>query len=63
MKENITVKDLVEYLMTLKQDKLVNATYIRTVLGNVIDEEIRPLLLENLFKEDQFSYTMKPLYY
>ena len=63
MNEGRTIRDLVEYLKTLDQDKTINATYINCLMGQIIDEKIRPFIWEELICEGFGSYTIKPLYY
>ena len=57
-----TVGDLVKYLQTLDQDKLLVAKYIYVILGNYKGIKERPLL-KKLFIEENGVYKINAMFY
>jgi len=62
--ENIirTIGDLVSYLQTLDQDKILACEYINIQLGNYIGIKERPFL-KSLIKNDGDKYILTAMFY
>ena len=57
-----TIGDLVEYLQTLKQDKLLSCEYINVQLGQYVGIKDRPFL-KSLIKDDGDKYILTAMFY
>jgi len=62
--ENIiqTIGDLVSYLQTLDQNKILSCEYINIQLGKYIGIKERPFL-KSLIKNDGDKYTLTAMFY
>lgn len=62
--ENIiqTIGDLVSYLQTLDQNKILACEYINVQLGQYVDIKERPFL-KSLIKDDYDKYTLTAMFY
>jgi len=57
-----TIGDLVSYLQTLDQDKILSCEYINIQLGKYIGIKERPFL-KSLIKGDSDKYTLIAMFY
>lgn len=57
-----TIGDLVSYLQTLDQDKILACEYINIQLGKYIGIKERPFL-KSLIKNDSDKYTLIAMFY
>ena len=57
-----TIGDLVSYLQTLDQDKILSCEYINIQLGKYIGIKERPFL-KSLIKNDGDKYTLTAMFY
>lgn len=62
--ENIiqTIGDLVSYLQTLDQNKILACEYINVQLGQYVGIKKRPFL-KSLIKDDYDKYTLTAMFY
>jgi len=62
--ENIirTIGDLVSYLQTLDQDKILACEYINVQLGQYVGIKERPFL-KSLINNENDKYTLKAMFY
>ncbi len=57
-----TIGDLVSYLQTLDQNKLLSCEYINVKLGKYIGIKERPFL-KSLINNENDKYTLKAMFY
>lgn len=57
-----TIGDLVSYLQTLDQNKLLSCEYINVQLGKYIGIKERPFL-KSLINNENDKYTLKAMFY
>lgn len=58
-----TVKDFVDYLQSLDQNKYITGEYLQIMGNQVIDIKSRPLLKDLIEKDIDGNYKLKALIY